>query len=96
MPFEVGCARCGHDLRGLVEPTCPACGLEFDWDEAVPIEQLTCQHCGYHLFGLSETRCPECGRPFNWEQVLDDYRRRQKPLFEYQWHRRPISSLGRT
>ena len=96
VPFKVGCARCGHDLRGLAEPVCPACSLEFEWDEAVPIEHLTCKHCGYHLFGLSETRCPECGVSFNWDKVLDVYRRRQKPLFEYQWRRRPISSLGRT
>jgi ribosomal protein L37E len=96
VPFDVGCARCGHDLRGLTEPKCPACGLEFDWSEAVPLEELTCLHCGYHLYGLSETRCPECGSPFTWEDVLDDYRRRKKPFFEYQWRRRPVRSLVQT
>ena len=52
VPFDVGCARCGNDLRGLTESICPACGLELDWADAVPIEQLTCLHCGYHLYGL--------------------------------------------
>ncbi len=93
IPFEVGCARCGHDLRGLTEPKCPACGLEFDWSKAVPIEQLICRKCGYHLYGLRETRCPECGESFTWEQVLDDYHRRQKPLFEYRWRDHPFRSL---
>lgn len=93
VPFEVGCARCGQDLRGLSEPKCPACGLEFEWSKAVPIEHLTCRHCHYHLYGLRETRCPECGEPFTWKEVLDDYHRRQKPLFEYRWRDRPIRSL---
>ena len=96
VPFEVGCARCGYDLRGLAEPRCPACGLEFEWFDAVPIEQLTCRHCGYHLYGLRETRCPECGEWFAWEDVLDEYRRRKKPLFEYRWREKPIRSLIRT
>lgn len=96
VPFEVGCARCGHDLRGLTEPKCPACGLEFDWSKAVPIEQLVCRKCGYHLYGLRDTRCPECGESFTWNQVLDDYHRRQKPLFEYRWREEPIRSLVRS
>lgn len=96
VPFDVGCARCGHDLRGLTNPKCPACGLAFDWADAVPIEQLTCLHCGYHLYGLRETRCPECGERFTWEEVLTDYRRRNKPLFEYRWRERPIRSFVRT
>ena len=69
VPFEVGCARCGRDLRGLEEPVCPQCGLDFDWSDAVPIEQLTCLSCGYHLYGLRETRCPECGEWFHWGEV---------------------------
>ncbi len=93
VPFEVGCARCGHDLRGLTQPKCPACGLDFDWAKAVPIEQLICRKCGYHLYGLRDTRCPECGESFTWKDVLDDYHRRQKPLFEYRWRDRPIRSL---
>ena len=40
VPFDVACARCGHDLRGLTDPVCPACKLEFDWSVAVPIEHL--------------------------------------------------------
>lgn len=94
--FEVGCARCGRDLRGLTEPKCPACGLEFDWSQAVPIEQLTCRKCGYHLCGLCDTRCPECGEAFTWEQVLDDFRRRQKPTFEYRWRDHPFRSFTYT
>ncbi len=64
VPFHVGCARCGQDLRGLCDPVCPRCSLTFDWTEAVPIEELTCGRCGYHLYGLSRTRCSPC--------ILDD------------------------
>ncbi|MBI4718722.1 MAG: hypothetical protein HY763_13020 [Planctomycetes bacterium] len=91
--FDVGCARCGHDLRGRKEPVCPACGLAFDWSEAVPIKELTCSQCGYHLYGLSETRCPECGSTFDWNQALSDFHRRRKPLFEYHYRQRPIGSF---
>ena len=96
VPFEVGCARCGHDLRGLSEARCPACALEFDWTEAVPIERLVCRKCKYQLLGLSATRCPECGEPFTWAQALDDYHRSRKPIFEYRWRSEPIRSLLRT
>jgi ribosomal protein L37E len=96
VPFDVHCARCGQDLRGQTEPMCPACGLEFDWAEALPLEELTCLNCGYHLYGLTETRCPECGTPFTWEHVLDAYRLRKQMFFEYQWRRRPVRSLVRT
>jgi len=95
--FPLGCARCGHDLRGLSDPQCPACGLDFDWHDAAPLEELTCRTCGYHLFGLSEARCPECGEGFVWSERLDDHRRRSKPLFEYhyRWRDRPIRTLIR-
>ncbi len=93
VPFDVGCARCGHDLRGSQEPICRNCGLTFDWADALPLEELTCLHCGYHLCGLQEQRCPECGRRFVWEMVLDDYRRRKKPLFEYRWGKEPVRGL---
>ncbi len=90
--FDVDCPRCGHGLRGLTEPLCPACGLEFDWNDALPLEQLKCLQCGYYLFGLRDSRCPECGQPFRWQDVLDHYRRRQKPLFEYHWRTMPFRS----
>ena len=96
VPFDVPCARCGHDLRGLTDPVCPACKLEFDWSVAVPIENLTCEKCDYHLFGLTETRCPECGERFTWELALASYERRRHLLFEYRWRDRPIRSLVRT
>ncbi len=96
VPFDVGCARCGHDLRGLSESSCPACNLEFDWADAVPIEQLICLHCGYHLYGLRDTRCPECGESFNWDEVLRTYRSHLKPLFEYRWRDQPVRSFVRT
>lgn len=96
VPFFVGCARCGQDLRGLVEPRCPACALEFEWADAVPVEELTCAVCGYHLYGLQESRCPECGVGFTWDEALDRYRRQKVDLFEYQWRRRPIRSFFRT
>ncbi len=93
VPFDVGCARCGHDLRGLTEPLCPACSLEFDWSEAVPIEELTCAHCGYHLYGLTTSRCPECGHAFDWTEALARYYRSRLPYFEYRWRDRPVKSL---
>ncbi len=96
VPFDVGCARCGHDLRGLSEPICPACGLEFDWADAVPIEELTCLKCGYHLCGLRDTRCPECGERFTWAEALTEHYRRKKPLFEYRWREQPLRSFVRS
>ncbi len=96
IPFDVHCSRCGEDLRGRSDPTCPACKLSFEWSDVAPIEQLKCLHCDYHLYGLSETRCPECGENFSWDAVLADYYRRQKPLFEYRWRERPIKSFFST
>ncbi len=96
VPFDVGCARCGQDLRGRSEPTCPACGLEFDWAVAVPIEELTCLKCGYHLYGLRDTRCPECGERFTWADALREHYRRKKPLFEYRWREQPVRSFVRS
>lgn len=32
---EIACPRCGYDLRGLAEPRCPECGLEFAWGDAL-------------------------------------------------------------
>lgn len=94
--FDVNCARCSHDVRGQTEPTCPACGLEFTWAEAVPLEEITCSVCGYHLYGLRDPRCPECGESFDWDDALLRYRRKQKPLFEYRWRDRPVRSLIHT
>jgi len=96
IPFPVSCARCGHDLHGRSEPTCPACGLTFKWSDAVPIEELTCATCGYHLYGLTETRCPECGKPFTWDDALQRHHRQRLPLFEYQATRRPLRSFVST
>lgn len=93
IPFDVHCSRCGEDLQGRSDPTCPACKLTFEWSDVAPIEQLKCLHCDYHLYGLSETRCPECGENFSWDAVLADYYRRQKPLFEYRWREHPIKSF---
>jgi predicted RNA-binding Zn-ribbon protein involved in translation (DUF1610 family) len=83
VPFDVGCARCGQDLRGLTEPKCPTCGLEFDWATAVPIDSLVCSQCEYSLKGLTTTRCPECGQTFTWEKVLQAHRRVLSNLFEH-------------
>lgn len=96
VPFEVSCARCGNDLRGLTEPACPTCGFEFDWDEAVPIEQLTCSTCDYRLYGLTNNRCPECGEEFTWEDALDRHARQRKPLFENRWRDETLRSFVRT
>jgi len=96
VPFDVGCARCGHDLRGRSEPKCPACAFEFDWGEAVPIEKLTCATCRYPLYGLTEPRCPECGTAFDWYEALDLYRRRRKNLLEYRWREGIVRATVRT
>ncbi len=93
VPFEVHCARCGHDLFGLDEPTCPCCDLHFEWADAVPLEEVTCPQCEYHLFGLKRNRCPECGTDFTWDKVLAHYRAKKKPLFEYAWRKRFFRSL---
>ncbi len=93
VPFDVACARCGQDLHGLTDPTCPGCSLTFDWADAVPIERLICLRCGYHLYGLQENRCPECGTNFTWDAALAEYHRRRKPLFEYRWREEPIRSF---
>ena len=93
VPFDVACARCGHNLRGLSKPQCPACDLTFDWSEAIPLEKLVCGECGYHLCGLTETRCPECGTQFTWEDALAEYHRRKKLVFEYRWRDQPVRSL---
>lgn len=94
--FDVHCARCGHDLRGQSEPVCPACKLEFTWDQAAPLEHLTCGKCSYHLYGIADSRCPECGTAVDWNEALLRYRRREKPLFEYHWRDRPVRSFVRT
>lgn len=94
--FDVHCARCGHDLRGQTEPNCPACKLEFSWEQAAPLELLTCSKCNYHLYGIADARCPECGEAVDWNEALLRYRRREKPLFEYRWRDRPIRSFFRT
>jgi len=93
VPFDVSCARCGHDLHGRTEPKCPTCLLEFEWREAVPIEELTCVHCGYHLYGLTSPRCPECGQGFEWAEALARYHRKRLPYFEYRWRDRTLKSL---
>jgi hypothetical protein len=32
------CAKCGYDLRGLVEPRCPECGTPFDSPIPTPVD----------------------------------------------------------
>lgn len=94
--FDVRCARCGNDLRGQTEPICSACSLVFDWNDAVPIDELTCSTCGYCLYGLETTRCPECGDSFTWESILEDLYRRRKAIFEYCWRHHPVRSFARS
>lgn len=96
VPFDVGCPRCGTDLRGTTGSTCAECDLDLPWSEIVPLHQLTCPSCSYHLFGLPDPRCPECGQSFDWEKVLDEYHRQRKPLFEYRWRTQPVKSFVRT
>jgi hypothetical protein len=33
--FDVFCSRCEYNLRGLIQPRCPECGLEFNWVDAL-------------------------------------------------------------
>lgn len=33
--FAVECPRCGYNLRSLVQPRCPECGLEFAWPQVL-------------------------------------------------------------
>lgn len=94
--FEVPCGRCGQDLHGLTEPRCPRCGLDFDWDEVLPVERLRCPQCDYHLLGLNTPRCPECGQPFSWEEVLNTARASAARLFEFGWRTEPVRSFLRT
>ena len=35
-PDGRSCVNCGYDLRGLVRPRCPECGLTFDADQPAP------------------------------------------------------------
>jgi hypothetical protein len=94
--FEVSCARCGQDLRGQTDPTCPACKFRFAWSDAVPIEHLSCEQCGYALMGLTTCRCPECGTVFTWKGAIAAYRQSRHELFEFRWRDRPLRSLVRT
>jgi len=94
--FDVACGRCGEDLRGCVEPSCPRCELTFEWDDVLPLEELRCLHCAYLLIGLQESRCPECGQTFEWPEVLDAARARKSDLFEHQWSHQATRALSRT
>jgi hypothetical protein len=90
VPFDVGCPRCGQDLRGTSEPRCAGCSLALDWDKLIPLDELSCAECRYQLRGLSELRCPECGERFTWDGALQNAMRRRLPLFEYHCFKRPI------
>jgi hypothetical protein len=90
VPFDVGCPRCGQDLRGTSEPRCAACSLDFEWDKLIPLDDLSCAECGYQLRGLREPRCPECGERFTWDSALELVHQRRLPLFEYHYRKRPV------
>lgn len=94
--FDVACGRCGRDLRGCVEPRCPNCELEFEWNDVLPFEELRCLYCAYRLFGLQEARCPECGQAFEWQDVLNAARGRRGTLFEHRWSHEAVPALART
>ena len=97
--FGVPCPRCGADLHGRGEPTCPRCALALDWADVLPVDELRCAHCRYQLYGLTTPRCPECGEAFEWPRVLEAARLERQygcaELFEYGW-RKPVSSAFRT
>ncbi|MCC7291809.1 MAG: hypothetical protein IT449_07090 [Phycisphaerales bacterium] len=94
--FPVGCPRCGTDLHGQSDVTCPKCALTFDWADLVPVDELISSTCGYRLFGLTVDRCPECSSPFTWEEALLERQRRKLPLLEYWWKSRFVRSSYRT
>ncbi len=50
------CKTCGHDLRGLSEPTCPNCKTPFR-----RVGTWTCPDCHEHI-GTQFTNCWSCGR----------------------------------
>ena len=39
-PLELFSPRCGYNLRGLPQPRCPECGLDFDWAALAAAERL--------------------------------------------------------
>ncbi len=94
--FAVACGRCGADLAGAQEPRCPSCRLEFDWVDVLPVERMRCPTCGYGVYGLPTPRCPECGEGFDWDEVLAVARDRPTDLFEDQWIKDPLRSLGKS
>ena len=59
-------------------------------------EDLDCPRCGYNLRGLPQPRCPECGLVVDLDQIRAAQALLSKPLFEYQWRRRPIRSFFST
>ena len=36
---DVNCPLCGYNLRGLIEPRCPECGYQFEWDRILHPER---------------------------------------------------------
>ncbi len=62
--LHVTCDRCGSDLTGQGQRSCPRCGRPFFFP--IPAELgLRCPECDYELTGLTSRRCPECGTHFN-------------------------------
>lgn len=74
--LDLECEGCGYNLRGVVGPFCPECGLVIpmpDVPDSTPAERLrdylsthdiACKHCGYNLRGLQDNACPECGATY--------------------------------
>ncbi len=85
--FEVGCSRCGYNLRMLPQPRCPECGLEFDWRDVLDAsawrsEFLFEHHWRNRFFG-SWLRTTWAGlRPFRfWRNVSIHDRIHPGPLW---------------
>ncbi|NLE58225.1 MAG: hypothetical protein GX616_07690 [Planctomycetes bacterium] len=85
--FEVGCSRCGYNLRMLPQPRCPECGLEFDWRDVLDASawrsEFLFEHHWRHRFFGSWLKTTWAGlRPFRfWRNVSIHDRIHPDPLW---------------
>lgn len=85
--FEVGCSRCGYNLRMLPQPRCPECGLDFDWhtvlDASAWKSEFLFEHHWRNRFFRSWLKTTWAGlRPFRfWRNVSIHDRIHPGPLW---------------
>lgn len=72
---EVVCSRCAYNLRGLAEPRCPECGLQFPWREVLDSVGRTTNWLFEHnwtkrpLRSYAETVLREMRGPGFWRDI---------------------------